>query len=351
MAIHIKGTTEKIQVVNSAVGTVHITASWTTVPTPITTSSNITPDDDHTKAAIAVAQTTDIVPSPGASTLSNLKELTIANADASVSQNITVQTTNGTNVNRKWGPAAVLAGETLVYDETGKFTLYDSAGKEKLSAGSGALIQSTLLTSGTTFTTNAATRTIRVRGVGGGGGGGGCTSVASAASAAGGGGAGGYAEKTFAVQPNTGYTYAIGAAGAGNSGAAGGNGGNSTFAVGATTVTAFGGTGAVVATAVIVGSTPIFYGGGAGGVVSTNGDLNSGGEPGQAGFTANLTAVGSGNGGSSDFGAGGKGLTAVGAGNAGIGFGAGGGGAATGASTVRTGGAGVAGCWVVDEFT
>jgi Pectate lyase superfamily protein len=111
--------------------------------------------------------------------------------------------------------------------------------------GHGAFIKRTTLTSGTSFTTQLATTTLVLRGVGGGAGGGGCTSVAASAGAAGGGGAGGYLEKTVTVAGNTAYAYTIGTAGAGVSASAGGNGGNSTFVVGATTYTAKGGTLAV----------------------------------------------------------------------------------------------------------
>ena len=78
----------------------------------------------------------------------------------------------------------------------------------------GRYLGSTILTAGTTFTTGPNTNTIFVRVQAGGGGGGGVAANAAGNGTVGGGGAaGGYAEKTFAVTPNTTYTYAIGAAG------------------------------------------------------------------------------------------------------------------------------------------
>jgi hypothetical protein len=87
--------------------------------------------------------------------------------------------------------------------------------------------------------------------------------------------------------------------------------------------------------------------------VATNGDLNAGGEPGRPGVVLIVATpiVASGPGGPSVFGGGGLGIVAVGNGNNASGFGAGGGGSATGASAVRTGGNGTAGCIVVEEYT
>lgn len=339
----VSGASGKLQLVTTAVGSIRVSASFVK-----NNAGTITPDFTNS-GAIITATTTDLFAAPGASQQSRVKAFAVYNDHASVSQTITIQSTDGSNVVPLW-KGALAPSESLICDANGNFTHNDSGGNPIVGA-TGRLLQTTVLTSGTTFTTRVDTKSIRVKLLAGGGGGGGCTSVATAASAAGGGGAGGYAEKVFAVTGSTGYTYAIGGAGAGNSAAAGGNGGNTTFAVGATTVTAFGGTGAVVATAVVVGSTPIWYAGGAGGIVSTNGDVNSGGEPGVHGLSNNLTAIGSGNGGSTNYGAGGKGVTASAAGNGAVGFGAGGGGAATGASTARAGGAGGAGMIVVEEYS
>lgn len=241
-------------------------------------------------------------------------------------------------------------GEKLVWTDAIGWSTYDTAGSMKqVTSGTGVWLGTYVKTSGSTHTTGPRTTTLFVRMVGGGGGGGGCTSLAAAAAGAGGGGGGGYAEKTFTVTPSTNYTYAIGAAGAGASGAAGGNGGNSTFTVGGTTVTAFGGVGGPVGTAA---TTLVARAGGAGGAVSTNGDVNRGGEPGVYGVSLVVATpiVASGHGGNGPFGGGGVGIVAVGNGNAATGYGAGGGGAATGASAVRTGGNGTAGVIVIDEY-
>jgi hypothetical protein len=337
-------TSDLIQVITSAAGTVKVHASYVD-----NNAGTITPGRTNTPT-ISTAATTTVVASPASSVQRNVKKLSVRNTDASVTQTITVQHTDGTNVEPLW-IGTLLAGECIVFDAEGDWQAYNSAGIQKTDTGSGRLIGTpTVLTAASgTFTTSAATRTIRIRGVAGGGGGAGCTSVAAAASAGGGGGAGGYAEKVFAVTPNTGYSYTCGPAGAGASGAAGGNGTNSTFIVGGVTVTANAGQGAPVATAV---TTLIAYRGGQGGAVSTNGDVNGGGAPGLLGIIYIAAGAGvSGGGGSTVFGGGGLAVTAVGNGNNATGFGAGGSGALTGASAVRTGGSGTPGCWIVEEFS
>jgi hypothetical protein len=307
-------------------------------------AGTITPGRTNT-ASIATAATTTVVGSPGAGVQRNVKYLSVFNTHASVSNLVTIQHTDGTNVQKLW-VGTLLAGEFVVMDQNGTWTYYNASGVPYTNNGPGRFLQSTLLTTGTTFTTGTQTTKLRIRAVAGGGGGGGIT--AAIGGSAGGGGAGSYFEWVVAVQPNTAYTYAIGAAGAANSGAAGGNGGNTTFAVGGTTATANAGQGAAALTgtaAVSVSS------GGLGGTVSTNGTLNAVGMPGNAGFTVNTAGLGGGGeGGSSPFGAGGKMATANTAGNAAGGFGAGGGGANTTAATARAGGAGTAGCILVEEY-
>jgi hypothetical protein len=340
--ILLTSTSDLIQVITGGATAVHVHASFVDA-----SGTTITPDRDNT--IIASATTTPVVPSPASGAQRNVKTLSIRNADASASNAITVLHTDGTTA-VQIAKVNLLAGQQLSYNEGDGWGLVDAAGGRIVTPLTGLFLGTTIITNASgNFTTNAQTRTIFVRMVGGGAGGAGCTSVASAASAGGGGGAGSYLEKTVAVTPNTAYAYVCGAAGNGASGAAGGNGSSSTFIVGATTYTAPGGTGAVVATAV---TTPSSYKGGAGGTVATNGDLNSGGAPGESGNIAVITPIGSsGGGGSSKFGGGGAPTAAAGNGAAATGYGSGGSGALTGASTVRTGGNGTAGCIVIDEYS
>lgn len=340
--ILLTSTNDKVQVITGSALNTDVHASYV----DLSAGPTVTPDRKNT--LITTAATTDVVLAPAASTQRNVKTLTVRNRDAAASQVVTVRHTDGTTTSELF-KTTLLAGEQLIYSEGG-WKVIDAAGGIKSSDRVGRFLRTTIIQNGTTtFTTGPDTIGIFVRMVGAGGGGGGCTSVASAAAAAGGGGAGGYAEKYFTVTPNTVYTVAVGAGGAGASGAAGNNGGNTTFAVGATTVTAPGGTGGPVATAAV---SLTARAGGAGGAVATNGDVNSAGAPGEYGVVLIVATpiVASGNGGSGPFGGGGVGLVAVGNGNNGAGFGAGGGGSATGASAVRTGGNGTNGLIVVDEY-
>lgn len=339
------GTTDLVRVV-TAEGTcdVEVHADWMD-----NLSGAITPGRTNT-ASITTATTTTVVASPAASTQRNVKGISIRNNHATTTSNIKVTHTDGTTSGPLIG-CALLAGESLILDQNGDWYHYDVNGGQYLPSSIGRYIKTTLLTSASAnFTAGPTTNTIKIRGVAGGGGGGGCTSVVSAAAAAGGGSSGGYAEKTFAVTPGGVYAYTCGALGAGGINAIGTAGGDSTFIVGATTVTCKGGLGGPVGTAINALSVTV---GAAAPAISTNGDVNKAGEPGQKGVVViQATPIGvSGAGGSCIFGNGGGGISAVGTGLAALGNGGGGGGAFTGASANRTGGAGTGGLWIVDEYS
>ena len=335
------GTTDSLQVITgTAVSSINIHASYVD-----DNAGTITPGSAN--ILIAAATTTSIVAAPGSGIQRNVKSLTIYNSSATASK-ITIEVVSGSTV--ALFIYTLNAGETIQYFDGQGFQVTDASGGLKTSARSGLFLKETVLTSGTSFLTTASTNTIFVRVQGGGGAGGGCTvGSATISGGAGGGAAGGYAEKTFAVTPNTSYVYAIGAAGAaGATGAnAGGNGGNSTFAVGATTVTANGGNGGAGCTS----AAAVVTLGGAAPAVSTNGDVNGSAEPGNPGFVSAVGIAVSGKGGSSQFGGGGNSLKAQGTGNAAIGLGAGGGGGCTISTTgAVAGGAGTAGVIIVQEF-
>jgi len=221
-----------------------------------------------------------------------------------------------------------------------------SNGTTWISSGGGILIGRQTLTTSGTYTPTAGTTMIQVRMWGGGGAGGGCSAIAGCAG--GGGGSGGYAEFFFSGVTST-YPYVIGNGGAGVSGAAGQAASNTTFTIGGTTITAFGGSGG----AFTAGTAAIkFMAGGAGGAISTNGNVNGAGAPGGNGMTSTVnTVVMSGFGGSTSLGGGGVGRSTTGAGNAAVAnTGSGGGGAAATAGTANVGGNGAAGLIIVTEY-
>lgn len=216
----------------------------------------------------------------------------------------------------------------------------------------GAPLARTVLTTGTSFVTNPATKFALVQLVGGGAGGGGVEAAVGEVGAAGGGGSGGYADKLFALLPSTAYAYVVGFAGGGGSsigGLPGTDGGDTTFSDGTTTVTAFGGLGGE-------GSAPtdinVTRAGGAGGAISTNGDVNTGGAPGNPAVATNTLLIQSGAGGSGPFGGGGVGRTAASLGNgaAASGFGSGGSGAAA-SGDGQQGGGGTPGVIIITEYS
>jgi hypothetical protein len=335
-------TSDKVQAITSGTANIDVHADWVD-----NASGVVTPG--RTNTAISSATTTDVVAAPASSTQRNVKNMTFRNKHASSSQTLTVQHTDGTTV-VELIKITLLAGEILVWNDGAGFRVYDAAGGAKTAGRTGRYIKTTVLTSGTSFTTSPETNSIFVRVQAGGGQGGGCTvGSASISGGAGGGAAGGYAEKTFAVSPNTAYTYAIGAGGStsGTGANTGQAGGNSTFAVGGVTVTANGGPGGIgctsAATVVTLGGAPP--------AVSTSGDVNASGMPGGHGFVSAVGVAVSGHGGSSQFGAGGNSLKTQGTGNAAIGNGAGGGGGCTISTTgAVAGGAGTGGIIIVDEF-
>jgi hypothetical protein len=187
-----------------------------------------------------------------------------------------------------------------------------------------------------TFTIPAGVTAVKVTIVGGGAGGGGSTATNNG----GGGGSGGIAIKWLTgLTPGNTIAVTIGAAGtAGATGATGGSGGNSTIASGTqaiTTVTAFGGSGG--------NGNGTQSTGGAGGVVSTNGDINLGGN---AGFDGIGISGGPGGG---AFGGGAPSSNGGQVGNPATSFGGAGGGAGAGGN--RSGGAGAAGLVIFEWVT
>lgn len=345
--IILASTSDIIQVNTTTGADIDVHASW--VDADLTTSPpGITPG--RTNTAILTATTPTVVAAPGASTTRrNVKSMMIHNKDAATSNTVTVQHYDGTTTVILC-IYTLLANETLMYFSADGWFVMDAAGGIKRSAYTGQFLGTTVLTSGTSFTTTAKTNTIKVRLIGGGGAGGGATSNASNISAAGGGASGGYAEKTFTVTPNTAYTYQIGAAGAGgiNGANAGNQGTNTFFVVGATNVVANGGPGGAAAPAAGATTTRL---GGARPSQSTSGDLNGSGIAGGNGFSVSVTIAWSGFGADGPFGGGGPSVNTNGNGAAATNFGAGGAGALTVGAANATGGAGSQGVIVVEEFT
>lgn len=108
--INLPTTSTKIYISTSAAGTVHCHASWVEL-----SGTTITPGSVNT-AAITTATNTDIVTAPAASTVRNVKFLSVFNAHASVSNNVTIYLTDGTNAN-KLVSSTLTTGQALVFVE------------------------------------------------------------------------------------------------------------------------------------------------------------------------------------------------------------------------------------------
>jgi hypothetical protein len=337
-------TSDLIQLVTgAAVTSMNVHASFTdyngTLVTPGRQNSNITGQATNT-----------VVAAPGSNVQRNVKSLSVYNAHASSSNAVTLQHYDG-SITSILCSYTLLAGETLYYTETGEVVIIDAAGGLKLTPLKGRLLTLALLTSASAnFTTGPATASIAIRVQAGGGQGGGGLGGSSTASVGGGGGSGGYAEKVFAVAPNTAYAYTCGAGGSAQStNVTGSAGTDSTFVVGGVTVTAKGGLGGIGAMA--AGSSVLTILGGGTSAVATNGDVNCGGSPGSGGLRLSGTVAVSGEGGSSQLGAGGNAVITDVVGNVGVGYGAGGGGACSLTGNTRAGGAGLAGAIVIEEYS
>jgi len=341
-------TTRKLQALMAeAVTTTNpmVVADWVDIVVATGGTPGCTPTNLNGVTAV------DIVAAPAASTIRKINFLSIYNVDT-VAHIVTVRYNDNATLYTigKW---TLAIGDTLIFTDPEGFYIIDSSGQRKAVSPSisGSYIKTSQLVSGTSYTVGSTTRTIFVRLIGGGGGGGGVAlNAAGNGTVAGGGAAGGYAEKTFTVIPGTAYTYAIGAAGtAGASGGGtGGTGGDSTFAVGATTVTAKGGLGG---TFLATGTVENVALGGAG-VLGTNGDLNVAGEPGRTGLIIAAGANGYGGaGGNGVWGGAGAERKTTGAGAAGATGGGGAGALSLASGAAAAGGAGGLGQIIVDEFS
>lgn len=120
----LEGSTDSLEVITSAAGSVDYQASWanvtaTALTTPGTTKGNIT-----------TATTTTVIAAPAASNFRHVRALYLRNASTSASNTVTVQV-DVSATNRVLHSATLAPGETLVLKETGEFSVYASSGLER----------------------------------------------------------------------------------------------------------------------------------------------------------------------------------------------------------------------------
>ena len=161
---------------------------------------------------------------------------------------------NNSNIIVSGGTYVVAAGDLIrvIADTTtiARVTIYKGDGTAVVAAAA-PKPHITILTSGTSWTSNAAHKWAKVTVIGGGGGGTG--------------GGGGAAVKVYTLTPSTAYTYSVGGGGANGNASTSTAGGNSTFSDGTILITGGGG--------FATSSTPASIGG-----VATNGDMNIAGQ-------------------------------------------------------------------------
>jgi hypothetical protein len=110
--ILLDATTDKLKVVTSAAATIDVQANYV----ELSSSTFLITGGGNQNTAISTATTTDIVAAPGATTIRNVKGITIYNKDASLSCDVTVQyDANGTVTGII--KMTLLAGEMLEFIE------------------------------------------------------------------------------------------------------------------------------------------------------------------------------------------------------------------------------------------
>ena len=219
------------------------------------------------------------------------------------------------------------------------------------STGGTSFLGRQVLTSSGPYRPSTGTKVVRLRLIGGGGGGGSATSGASTFAAAGGGSSGVLLDVVVGRSDRTlkGGPFVAGAAGTGaaaGSPGSGGTGGQSSIVIDGTRYTANGGAGGMNVLNVSVDGLTNH-------VAPVSGDeVRTGTKTwgiGGMGIVIGASSWVSGDGGSTELGAGGLGMGGTIAGSPGNGFGSGGGGASS-QNASRVGGRGAPGCAVIDEY-
>lgn len=128
--IILSSTSDLIRVITSHAASIEVHTSYVDL-----SGTTVTPGRMNT--LITTAATVTIVPSPGASTVRNLKHLNITNDHSSQSCNVTVEHSDGTTIVELM-QFNLLPGENMILNEEGRWAHRDSQGAEYPPAGLGA---------------------------------------------------------------------------------------------------------------------------------------------------------------------------------------------------------------------
>jgi hypothetical protein len=246
--LNLATSTDKLQMITSAVGDVDAHASWVDDVSDVFTAGK-------TNTTVTTAATTDIVAAPGAG-VRNVKFLSIRNTHATVGNDITIlYNANGTIY--ELFKATLLAGEELVCREGVWFHFNVSGGVYSATAAQPVDVQVFTTTGANTWTkpTSFTPKVVMVKLWGAGGGGGAGGSVGAVIGKGGGGGGGGafVRESYAAADLGATVTVTVGAGGtagvpgaAGAVGGAGSAGGNTSFGASAVAYGGGGGAGGAI---------------------------------------------------------------------------------------------------------
>ena len=146
-----------LRVITGSAGDIKATYSAVDAPTSVSSSSSFTPTGPVI-ASITAAGTNTIVPAPGASLVRNVKQLTLRNHHASISNLCTLERFDGTNATEEW-KGTLLPGEAVYLNENGDWTVEGADGIVKATT----LANQQQLAAATAFPMTAAdTDTIKI---------------------------------------------------------------------------------------------------------------------------------------------------------------------------------------------
>lgn len=117
-------TSDIVRVVTGSAGDIEVHASW------LDNNAGVISVGKTNTASIATATTTTLVGAPAASQQRNVRHLNVMNNHATVSNAIRIENFDGTNTEVLW-KGTLLAGESIVFDQGGRWTYYDNTGNPK----------------------------------------------------------------------------------------------------------------------------------------------------------------------------------------------------------------------------
>lgn len=121
----LEGATDSLEVVTSAAGSIDFQASWSNVTAIALTTPGTT------KGNISTATTTPMIGAPAAANFRHVRGLWLRNASATVANTVTIQM-DVSATDRTVFSTTLAQAESLVLDETGNVTVFNSSGQAKV---------------------------------------------------------------------------------------------------------------------------------------------------------------------------------------------------------------------------